>query len=116
MPYSINGTSFSLQPEMGQWINREVVGIDGAGHPIYPAVREFELRWSLMSASEFNQVQDFYSVVGTTGTCVASLPQYGASTYAFYSYSGCTLREPSVDAYFEEHASNVLLLVTNILT
>lgn len=115
-PYKINNVAFTLQPEAGKWITRESVGIDGAGHPIYPAVREFEMRWSLMSASEFKQVQDAYNTIGNTGTCMVMLPEYGAATYTFKNYSGCTLREPEINEFFEEHVTGIFLLVLKIIT
>lgn len=113
MPYKINGTQLTLQPETGAWVGRQDFGLDGGGHPVYPRNRQFELRWGFMSASEFKEIRDFYQAV-TTGTVVVTLPQFGAATYTFYDYSGCTLREPEVGTYFEEYVSEVRLLVMNI--
>ena len=47
MVYKISGTELIIQPTTGQWLPREAVGIDGNGHPVYPATREFELNWQL---------------------------------------------------------------------
>lgn len=115
MPYQINGTDLTLQPEMGAWVNRQGYGKDGSGHEVYPRNRQFELRWGFISIADFQQLRNFYEAV-TTGTVVVSLPQFGAASYSFYSYSGCVLREPEVGAYFEEYLSDVRLIVTNIPT
>jgi hypothetical protein len=116
MTYKINNTELSLQPSRGRWIPRQAVGIDGSGHPVYPGVRQFELVWELTDITDFNQLQVFFNTVISTGTAVASLPKYGASTYVFYDYSGCTLGEPEMGEYFTEHHTRVKLLIANIST
>lgn len=116
MTYKINGTTLTLQPETGRWSKRDEIGVDGNGHAVYPAFREFEMHWGFLSASEFQEIQDFYNSIGNTGTAVVSLPQYGASSYTFYDYSGCVLREPEVGVFFEEYVSDVRLLVIKVRT
>ena len=116
MTYKINGTSITLQPESGEWADRNQIGIDGNGHAIYPSLREFQMKWSFMSASEFNQLKGFFDAVGTTGSAVVSLPKYGDTTYNFYDYSGCVLREPEAGEDFEQYVSGVQLLVVKIYT
>lgn len=74
MTYKFNGTAITLQPSSGQWQEREELDVDGNGHSIYPAVREFEIKWDLMSMSEFSQVETFYNNQGTTGSVVSELP------------------------------------------
>ncbi len=44
MTYKIQGVEIQ-QPTSGQWVRRENLGINGLGNAIYPAVREFEMRW-----------------------------------------------------------------------
>jgi hypothetical protein len=114
--YSFNGTNLTLQPTTGQWMERDSYGIDGGGHPIYSAVRSFELVWQLISTSDFKQIQDAYNAVSNTGTVAVDLPQYGANAYQFQRYSGATLREPSVTTYFEEYIEDARLLILNIRT
>lgn len=114
MPYAINGTSLTAQPESGEWKDRESIGIDGNGRPIYPGPREFEMKWGLISISDWQQLRTFFQAVGATGTVVASLPQYGASSWTFYSYSGCVLKEPQVGQYFEEYITDARLIVSKI--
>lgn len=114
MAYKINGTTITLQPTEGNWVNRERVAVDGNQHPIYPALREFELKWDLVSASEFNQLLGFFNAVGTTGTAVVTLPKYGNASWLFYDYSGCVLSEPELGAYFETYGQSVKLLVSRI--
>lgn len=114
--YAFNGTTLSLQPSSGKWNMRMALGIDGAGHPIYPLVREFELVWDLIGVDDLQAIQNAYYAVGNTGTVVVDLPKYGDSQYNFYSYSGCTLQEPEYDSYFERYVTNVRLLVLNIRT
>lgn len=114
--YAFNGTSLTLQPSTGRWIQRTALGIDGSGHSIYPSTREFELAWDLISISDLQQINNAYNAVGNTGTLVADLPKYGDSQYNFLSYSGVTLQEPTYDVYFERYVQNVKLLIMNIRT
>lgn len=116
MTFKINGTELLIQPTSHGWLNRETLGIDGAGHPIYPSVREYELEFQLTSPSGYSQMQDFYDQISVTGSCVVELPRYGFSTYTFFAYSGCNLREPEFRQYFAEHVGEITLLVTNIRT
>ena len=116
MTYKINGVALTLQPTSGQWMPREIADVDGAGHPVYPAVREFELRWEIMSLADFDQIQEYYQMASNTGTLVVDLPRFGYPTYTFYSYTGCTIREPEINAYFEQYHTEIVLVVTNIRT
>ena len=116
MTYKINGSTITLQPTQGSWDKRESIGIDGNGHAVYSALREFEMRWGFMSMSEFQEMQNFYDSIGNTGTAVVSLPQYGASSWTFYDYTGCVLREPEVGEYFKQYVSDVRLLVVKVST
>lgn len=113
-PYKINGVELTNQPTSGKWMERKELGISGDGHFIYPAVREYLFQWGILSPSEFNEIYTYYMKVGTTGTVVVDLPQFGNNTYTFYSYSGCILSEPSVGAYFNEYYTDVSMSVKNI--
>lgn len=114
--YAINGTVLTTPPSVGQWLPRESLGISGLGHPIYPAPREFQMQFELIDAPSFNQLQNLYQNASYTGTVVATLPQYGATPYEFFSYTGCVLYEPSYDAYFEEHYVGVKMTIGKIVT
>lgn len=114
--YAVNGSNLTLQPTEGQWIERTLLGTDGSGHPIYSGVRQFQLSFDLISPSDFNQLLLFYNAVGTTGTIVADLPQFNSPNYLFQSYSGCTLHEPVLGAFFEMYIQKATLLITNIRT
>lgn len=114
--YAFNGTPLTLQPTEGRWIDRESYGVDGFGHPIYPAVRQFEMTFVLASISDFNQLLLAYNAVAHTGTVVVDLPQYDAQAYVFKSYTGCTLEEPYRDTFFNEYQQNIRLVVMNIRT
>ena len=116
MPYKLNGTELTHQPTEGRWLPREAIAIDGNGHAIYPAVREFEMRFELLSPAEYQQMTAIFNSVGATGTAVVTLPQYGVATYVFFDYSGCVLREPTANEYFAQHQSNITLLVSRIRT
>lgn len=116
MVYKINNTELLLQPTVGRWVRRPELGIDGAAHPIYPAVREFYLSWIGMSPADYNQLQNFFETVITTGTASVDLPEYGGSTYTFKTYSGCTLSEPEFSSYFAEHQLDASMLIHNIQT
>lgn len=114
--YAINNTDLALQPTEGRWLPREQYGVDGGGHPIYSAVRSFELSWQLISQSDFQQIVNFYDQVSNTGTCSVDLPRWGDTQYIFTTYSGCTLSEPQVSSYFNEHTMDAKLLILNIRT
>jgi len=116
MTYKINGTEITTQPTTGKWVKRESIGVDGNGKDVYVGVRAYELKWQLIDPATFNQLQVFYNAVATTGTAVVDLPEYSKSTYAFFSYTGCVLNEPEIDAYFTGHHLNASLLITNIVT
>ena len=119
MPYGLTlagSASITLHPTYGRWVPKEQVGVDGFGHPVYPAVRDYELRWDLISPQDFDQFQGVYDAIQNTGTVVATLPRWGSSTYEYYSYSGCILREPEMGDYFEGHITQAVLLIMNIRT
>jgi len=116
MTYKINGVEFIIQPTYGQWVTQTPSGIDGNGHPIYPAIREFEIKWNLNSPSGTYQLQQFFAAITITGTAVVDLPKYAHSEYTFYSYSGCVVHQPEFGNYFAEYVSDVVLLVSKIRT
>jgi len=116
MTYTINGTTLSLQPTAGRWINRDVLGFTGNGHPEYPGVRDFEMRWQLTSMADANEIQNLYDQLDVTGTAVVSLPTYKGATWSFTNYSGCTLGEPTSNEYFEQHETDVVLMIYGIVT
>ena len=39
--FGVNGIDFALQPSSSRWGNREELGIDGNGHPIYAGFCEY---------------------------------------------------------------------------
>lgn len=114
MTYKINGVELTLQPTTGRWMPKSSVGITGDGHPIYPAVREYELRWILATPSDIEQVRNYFYVTSITGTLVVDLPQLGASTYTFKAYSGCTSFEPEQNVYYSEHITDIVMMIGNI--
>lgn len=114
--YAINGIDFQLQPTKGAWSNRERIGFDGNGHPIYPALRSFSVSFQFAHPADVKQLIDTYNALGSTGTAVFDLPKWGADGYSFYSYSGCTMSEPSVGEYFNEYISDVSFEIYKINT
>jgi len=114
MTYGFDGIDLTLQPTQGRWMPRMELGTSGAGHPIYPGVREFKLFWAVMPIVDYDQLRDKYRQVSITGTTVASLPDINGDTYGFKNYSGCTLREPEAGDYFSTTVTEVTLTVMNI--
>jgi len=112
--YAINGTEF-LAPTSHRWIEREKLGNDGNGRPIYPSVGDFELSWELMSVADLQVLIDF-ARASQTGTVVADLPQWGAAGYLFYSYSGTYVNHPVAESYFAEHVQGVTVIINNVRT
>ena len=113
--FAFNGTVLNLQPSTHKWADSDVIGIDGGGRGIYPAYREYELKWDLMSTEEFRQVYNAYLSIGQTGSVVAALPKLDSADYEFYNYSGCVLRKPTMGNYFQNWISDVTLLVVRVL-
>ena len=116
MSYQINGTGIPLEPEEGRWMPQTVLGIDGNGRAIYPPTREFELRWGLMSTSQYWQFQSWWQSIGATGTVTADLPKYASAAYEFYTYTGVFVQQPESRQFYTEHYTDVVLLITNITT
>lgn len=114
--YRINGTDLLMQPTSGKWMPRPELGIQGDGHAVYPGVREFEMRFNLQSPGEYNQLINWFDAHQPSGTVVVDLPRFGYNIYDFYSYTGCVIREPEMNEYFNENHTEVVLLVTNIRT
>lgn len=115
--FGINGTEFIIQPSEGKWVARNVLAIDGGGHPIFPAVREFEFDWDIIDQSTWNQLQGFYNSVQNTGTCVANLPNFAGGAFSYQPYSGCTLGEPEIAGSFltqDGYIQKIKLVVMNI--
>ena len=115
--FSINGVLLTHQPTEHGWQNREIVGVDGNGHNVYVATREYQLEWDFLDATEFNEIYGYFLSVGNTGTAVVGLPQYPpVGVYQFYSYSGCVLYEPTYEGYMENYYKSVKLLIVKIVT
>lgn len=112
--YAINNTELTLQPSIGRWEEKQIIGYDGSGRPIYPAVGDFTLEWDLISTSDMKQLIDFYDYVSNTGTSVADLPEWGDNEYKFHSYSGTFPNRPIAGEYFMGHVSNVKMTISNI--
>ena len=111
--YSANGVSI-FQPTEGQWVGKDLLGIDGQGRKVYPALKEFQLSWGLLTTTQLSQLINLQLAVSSTGSVVIDLPEWGASGYIFKSYSGTYISEPEVGAYFSEHVTDTKLVVSNI--
>jgi len=112
--YKINGTLLAAQPTSGQWLDRDEIGITGNGHGVYPSLRSFQIRWDFMTYSQFDEVHDFFESNNITGTVVVNIPKYKSTTYEFFAYSGAVLREPQVGELYEQHVSDVTLIIARI--
>lgn len=116
MVFKINGTEISLQPTTYRWVYPDPLGIGTSGMARYPAVKQFELLWDFMSISEYNQIQSFYDNQSLTGTYVVELPDMEDNEWAFREFSGTILNHPVVGEFFQEHFSDVSLVIRNIRT
>ena len=114
--YKINGIELNLQPTTGKWVTRSRLGMTGAGHPVYPATRSFEMTWQLVSRSDANELQAMYEQLSTTGTVVVELPKYRSATWEYEAYTGCTLGEPESSEYFNEYETDITMLVYGVVT
>ena len=118
MTYKINNTSLTLQPTSGRWLTRDIMGIDGNGHPVYPAIRQFEMKWDLITEAEYYQLQNFYDTLVITGSTTVEIPRYKpvSGVYTFDVYTGCIIYEPEAAEFFEMHRLNAKMLIVNIRT
>lgn len=112
--YALNGTEI-LKPTSHRWVEREMIGVDGNGRPLYPTIGEFELSWQLMSVSDLQTLINF-ARASQTGTVVSDLPEWGAAGYLFKSYSGTYVNRPAIDNYFAEYVEGVTLTISNVRT
>lgn len=110
--YAVNAVD--ICPENGQWIPKPALGIDGNGHSVYPAMKDFEMSWGFISMSDFNTLYNAYLLVSNTGTITVDLPDITASDFRFRRFSGAILHEPQTSQYFEGYMTDVRLLITNI--
>lgn len=113
--YAINGVDI-LQPTQHRWLERDLLGYDGEGRPVYPALGEIELSWQLMSTSDLKKLIDAQRLTVTTGSSVVDLPEWGNNDYRFLSYSGTFINRVNVGSYFSEHVEDVVLIISNIRT
>lgn len=111
--YAINGVKI-LQPTNGQWAGLEMLGYDGNGRPMYPALGAFELSWGLVTTSDLKQLIDYFNYSNVSGTVVFDLPRWGDADYKFYSYSGTQISRPQIGEYFSGYVTNVKMTVSNI--
>lgn len=112
---AFNGTVLTAQPSSHKWIPGDLIGEDGSGRGIYAAYNQYELKWDFLTPAEFNEIYNYFLAIGQTGTVVATLPQFNATEYQFYSYSGTVLRKPEVGEYFQNYLSDVKMLIVRIL-
>jgi hypothetical protein len=118
MTYKINNVALTLQPSSGAWKARDIIGTDGNGHPVYPAVRQFEMKWDLITESEYYQLQNFYDTLVITGSTTVEIPRYKpvSGVYTFDVYTGCIIHEPEASEFFEMHRLTARMLIVNIRT
>ena len=114
--YAVNTVDFLIKPESGRWIERLLVGVDGNGRAIYAPTRQFECRWGMLTPTQYNQLQVWWTSIGRTGTVTVDLPRYGHTSYEFYRYSGVYVQEPLPGSFFEEHYQEVTLQIIGIKT
>lgn len=114
--FALNGANLTLQPSTFGWENRDTLGVDGNGRPVYSALGSFQMFWGIMSTSELEQLITIFDTVSVTGTVVADLPEWGHSDYYFKSYSGTVLNRPQVGEYFNSYVTDVRVIITKIRT
>jgi len=115
--YQINGHAI-LSPSQGRWVPRRPLDVQGDNRPIYSGVREYELKWRLMSYEDWATLQANFNAIESTGSYNVRLPTFPSitgSSWGFTTYSGCTMAEPMIGPFFESYPSSVVLLITNIV-
>ena len=110
----INGTAFLQQPTDHHWLDRDVIGTDGNGNAIYVAPRQYEMKFDFMDTDTFQQIYGYFQAQGVTGTLTATLPKWNSNPYSFQNYSGCIIREPTYENWFQNWYVGVKLLIVRI--
>lgn len=114
MSYTINGQAFVIEPTSGQWIEPDIIDVDGNGHPIYSAYTSFELTWSNLSPSGTYQLYQFFRSLHITGSAVVGLPRFGYNSYTYYPYSGCVVYIPNMGKFFYTRTLDVTLTIAKV--
>jgi hypothetical protein len=114
--FAFNGTNLNQYPTTHRWVERTQYGVDGNAHPVYAQVRSYEMTWNLISMGDAQQIINFYNLVGSTGTLVACLPEWGQADYRFKYYSGSSLEEPQMQGFFMGFIEELRLLVLSVNT
>ena|SRR3972149_798820 len=116
--FKINGATFSRQPTTHRWLNQDLYGVTGDGHPSYVAFRQYEMDFDFASPQEFYDFQSYFQSIGLTGTVSVDLPEHPstASAYQFRTYSGVVINQPEYDAFFENFYQSAKLLLVRIKT
>lgn len=110
-------TGITVCPTQFAWLPRRPLGINGDGHFIYGGIRSAQMRWEFTTYEEWSNLQTTFDQIQSTGTTVVTIPAYPTGTnqpFSFREYSGVTLSEPVQGAFFEEHPSSVVLVISNI--
>jgi len=113
---AINGYVYEHQPTDHHWIARDPVGIDGNGVAVYPAYRQYEIKFDFLDTDEWNNTYQSFLQQGVTGTLTAVLPKWNATPYQWYTYSGVQIREMEYGGWFQNYYQDVRLLIVKILT
>lgn len=98
--FAINGTDLLIQPSEIKFVPRTTLAIDGAGHPIYSAIREIEIDYDIFDQATWKQLQDFYNGCGNTGSVVINAPSYAQGQFSYIAISGATMGEPEMGGDF----------------
>lgn len=115
--WQING-HVVYAPTTGRWLPQRPIDVQGDNRPIYSAVRAFEMRWVLLSYSEWANLQSLFDAIQASGTVTVRIPTFPTATgsaFGYTTYSGCTLAEPVIGTFFEQYPTDVLLLIGNIV-
>ena len=113
MTYKINGVEIA-KPTSMKWDDKKEHGITGTGNTVYGRFRSAELKWNILYPADVVLLQNAFLYSQNSGQVVVELPSYGVATYQFTEYSGCYLPDLRVGEFFEEHYSDVTLVVTRV--
>jgi hypothetical protein len=112
--FKVNGVALLIQPSDTQWLPRKELGVDGFNRKIYEPVYSYQLSFDVLSQAQFYQLLAFWQLMATQTTVTADLPDKTASTYTFKTYTGCTVDEPQVGAYFQNNQLSIKVTIRNI--
>jgi len=111
--FKINNNTLP-SPVSHRWIIPEDKGFNGSGQRLYTPYFNYEISWSFLTQSEFQNIYNIWLGYYNSGTASVDLPQFNSSSYAFTTYTGVTIDHPVVNAYRENYVEDIKITIRRV--